>query len=146
MDTNSEMLKEATIKLKNNKIQLVKIQANQKLPFKNNSFDYITICNVLFHLKNNEIDLMLNDAIRLLKPNGKTIILSPTGNGNLITLLKNYFSFNNYDITIWFYATKSRAKQWINKNYLKQYTNKKKMTYNSKIVMNGLAQIEIISI
>lgn len=88
---------------------------------------------------------MLNDSERLLKENGKIIILTPTGNGNMFTLMKHYFSIKNFGINIWFYATKNKAKQWINNNYLKQYTNENHLKYKSKIVMNGLAQIEIIS-
>jgi len=51
VDTNSEMLKEAKIKLKGTNTRLLKIKANTKLPFNDNSFSYVTICSVLFHLK-----------------------------------------------------------------------------------------------
>ena len=95
VDTNSEMLKEAKVKLKNTTVNLLKIEANKKLPFGNNSFDYITICSVLFHLDKENIDLMLKDAKRLLKTDGKIIILTPTGKGNMLTLTKHYFSFKN---------------------------------------------------
>ncbi len=146
VDTNPQMLKEAEIKLAKTNVKLIQIKPNEKLPFKDSRFDYITICNVLFNLNKTQVNFMLEDAIRLLKDHGKIIILSPTGNGNIITLLKNYFSLKNASITIWFYATKNKAKQWIINNYLKQYANERKLKYKSKIVMNGLAQIEIITI
>jgi len=145
VDTNSDMLNEAKIKLKNENIQLTKIEANQKLPFENNSFDYITICSVLFNLKKEDIDSMLKNAQELLKDNGEIIVLTPTGKGNILKLSKNYLSFKNLGIYIWYSMTKNRAKLWTTNNYLKQYTLKKKLKYKSKMVMNGFAQLEILS-
>jgi ubiquinone/menaquinone biosynthesis C-methylase UbiE len=145
VDTNTEMLEEAKIKLKNTNAKLVKIEANKELPFNNNSFNYITICSVLFHLKKEQIDFMLQDARRLLKENGKIIILTPTGNGNILSLTKNFFSIKNYSINIWFFATKKRAKLWNENNYLKQYANEQNLNYKSQTVMKGFAQLEILN-
>jgi ubiquinone/menaquinone biosynthesis C-methylase UbiE len=145
VDTNNEMLNEAKIKLNNNNIKLIKIEANQKLPFENSNFDYITICSVLFHLKNENIDLMLTDAIGLLKENGKIIILTPTGKGNIAKLSRNYLSLKNLGIYIWYSATKKRAKLWMNNKYLKQYATKNNIKYKYEVVMNGFAQLEIIN-
>jgi len=144
VDTNSDMLIEAKKKLRNTNAELHKIKPNTKLPFNNNSFDYITICNVLFHLKKESIDYMIKDALRLLKKEGKIIILTPTGKGNLLTLSKNYFSIKNLSIYIWFYATRNRAGPWTKSKYLEQYSNLNSLHYTTKIVMNGLAQLEVI--
>ncbi|MEE9349938.1 MAG: methyltransferase domain-containing protein [Flavobacteriaceae bacterium] len=145
VDTNNEMLKEAKVKLNNESIQLVKIETNQKLPFENNSFDCITICSVLFHLKNEDIDLMLKDAQGLLKENGKIVILTPTGKGNILNLSKSYFSIKNLGIYVWYSATKNRAKIWTATKYLEEYASKNKLKYKSKIVMSDFAQLEILS-
>jgi ubiquinone/menaquinone biosynthesis C-methylase UbiE len=145
VDTNQDMLDEAKKKLKETNVSLIKIKPNEVLSFKNNSFDYITICSVLFHLKEKQIDFMLKDAKRLLKKEGKIIILTPTGNGNIVTLNKRFFSIKNYGINIWFYATKNRAKIWNSENYLKQYSDKNNLKYTSQIVMNGFAQLEILN-
>ncbi len=145
VDTSGTMLQEAKIKLANTQVKLLKINPNTKLEFEDASFDYITICNVLFHLNQDQIDYMLLDSLRLLKEKGKIIILTPTGNGTILGLTKNYFSIKNSGILIWFYATKNKAKQWINNNYLKQYAHENKLTYHSKTVMSGLAQLEIIT-
>lgn len=144
VDTSNEMLKEAKIKLDNKNIQLIKIEENQKLPFENNSFDYITICSVLFHLKNKDIALMLKDIERLLKENGKIIVLTPTGKGNILKLSRNYFSVKNLGIYIWYLATKKRSEIWSSNKYLEQYARKNKLKYRLEIVMNGFAQIEIL--
>jgi len=144
VDTNLDMLLEAQKKLKNTNVQLLQVSIHKKIPFEKNNFDYITICNVLFHLEKNSVDFILNDALRLLKNTGKIIILTPTGNGNILTLSKNYFSFKNLSIYIWFYATKSRAGPWIRNNYLEQYAIKHNLKYKKETVMNGFAQLEVI--
>ena len=146
VDTNSEMLAEAKKKLANIDAELIKIKANSKLPFENNTFDYITICNVLFHLKHEDIDKMLKDAQGLLKKEGKIIVLTPTGAGSTTKLSKHYLALNNLGIYIWFNATKTRAKIWAKDQYLKQYASKNELNYKSEIVMNGFAQLEIISV
>jgi len=144
IDTNAEMLEEAKIKLKDTKVNLHKIEPNKKLPFEDNSFDYVTICNVLFNLEKESIDSMLQDAQRVLKKEGKIIILTPTGKGNIVTLSKNYFSLKNASIYVWYYATKNRAESWTKNNYLKLYANENQLQYQSKMVMNGFVQLEIL--
>ena len=144
VDTDASMLAEAKKKLKNINAELIEISPGAKLPFENNSFDYITICSVLFHLKKASIDLMLKDALGLLKDDGKIIILTPTGQGNMLKLTKHFLSFKNSSVYIWYRATKSRAQLWTNENYLSAYAQKHKLNYKRELVMNDFAQLEII--
>jgi len=144
VDTKTEMLKEAKNKLKDLNVDLIKIEPNNKYPFENESFNNITICNVLFHLEEEGIDFILKESQRLLKKNGKIIVLTPTGLGNILSISKKYFSFKNLSIYIWFFATKTRAKTWLKNSYLKEYSNNHNLNYTSQIVMNGFAQLEII--
>jgi ubiquinone/menaquinone biosynthesis C-methylase UbiE len=144
-DTNEDMLKEAEGKLKNTSAKLHLIPAGENLPFENDSFNYVTICSVLFHMKEKEIDHMLMDSLSVLKDDGKIIILTPTGKGNIIKLSRHFFSLKNKGIYIWYNATKNRAKLWSKNQYLKQFTSKNKLKYESRIVMQGFAQLEIIN-
>ncbi len=144
VDTSQEMLDEATKKLRHIKTELIKIVPNQKLPFGNGSFDYITICSVLFHLKEEDIDRMIKDSRRLLKKGGKIIVLTPTGGGNFIKLTRYFPSIKNRSIYIWYLATKKRAKAWTKTKYLRQYAKENKLQYKSEIVMNGFAQLEVV--
>jgi ubiquinone/menaquinone biosynthesis C-methylase UbiE len=145
IDTNEGMLKEAEVKLKNTNAKLHLINAGDALPFKKNSFDYVTICSVLFHMKEEEIDQMLMDSLNVLKENGKIIILTPTGKGNILRLSRHFLSFKNKGIFVWYRATKKRAKLWSKKQYLKKFTSKNKLKYETQIVMHGFAQLEIIN-
>ena len=144
VDTDSEMLAEAKKKLININAELIEISPNAKLPFENNSFEYITICSVLFHLKKEDIDNMLKDSLQLLKKEGKIMILTPTGKGNILKLTKHFFSFKNRSVYIWYRATKRRAQLWTKENYLAEYASKNNLNYKRETVMNGFAQLEII--
>jgi len=144
-DTNADMLKEAEEKLKNTNARLHLIPAGEVLPFESGSFDYVTICSVLFHMKEKEIDHMLIDALRVIKDDSKIIILTPTGKGNLIKLSRHFFSLKNTGIYIWYRSTKKRAKLWSKNQYLKQFAGKNKLKYELQIVMHGFAQLEILN-
>lgn len=144
-DTSADMLKEAKEKLRNTNVELHQIPAGKLLPFKKNSFDYVTICSVLFHMKETEIDAMLKDSLQVLNNDGKIIILTPTGKGNLIRLTRHFFSLNNKGIYVWYRATKKRAKLWSENQYLKQYASKNNLKYELRIVMCGFAQLEILN-
>ena len=143
-DTNSEMLKEAEDKLRNTSAKLHLIPAGEELAFEKGSFDYVTICSVLFHMKEKEIDHMLNDSLQVLKDEGEIIILTPTGKGNMIQLTRHFFSLKNKGIYVWYHATKKRARLWMEENYLAGYTSKHNLNYKRELVMNGFAQLEII--
>jgi len=143
-DTSEDMLNEAKEKLSYTNVKLELTPKGKKLPFDKNSFDYITICSVLFHLEKKEIDKMLKEYLHLLKKDGKIIILTPTGNGNLLKLIKHYFSIKNTTVFIWYSATKKRAKQWTVENYLLEYAANHHLKFKREIVMNGFAQLEIL--
>jgi ubiquinone/menaquinone biosynthesis C-methylase UbiE len=146
VDTNSDMLTEAKKKLGNINAELIEITPNAKLPFENSNFDYITICSVLFHLKKEDIDGMLKDSLQLLKKEGKIIILTPTGSGNILKLTKHFFSIKNRGVYIWYRATKKRAQLWTDENYLAEYASQHNLKYKREIVMNGFAQLEVIKV
>ncbi|MDD5152053.1 MAG: class I SAM-dependent methyltransferase [Flavobacterium sp.] len=144
VDTSSKMLLEAQKKLKKTNTKLIEIKTDKNLPFESNTLNYITICSVLFHLEKDSIDIILKESRRLLKNQGKIIVLTPTGSGNILTLLKNYFSPKNLSIYIWFYATRNRAGPWTKNLYLEQYALTNSLKYKRKIVMNGFAQVEVL--
>lgn len=143
-DTNKDMLSEAKEKLKNTTVKLHHHEAGERLDFDKESFDYITICSVLFHLKKEEIDSMIVNALVLLKKDGKIIVHTPTGGENFFKLTAKYFSLKNKGIYVWYKATKKRASIWTKELYLKKYSKQNRLNYKREIVMNGFAQIEII--
>lgn len=145
IDTDEQMLEEASKKLHGLPVQLTKIQPNEPLPFENDDFDNLTICNVLFHLKREEAFELLDESRRVLRPNGKIIILTPTGKGGFIKLMR-HFSMSDYKtIFIWYRATKSKAISWTEQQLLADYCAERKLNYEHKKTLQGFAQLEIIS-
>ena len=144
VDSNKEMLEEARKKLGRTNINLLHIKAGKPLPFRENVFDYVTICNVLFHLDDAGINQILSESFRVMKPEGKVIVLTPTGNNNLFRLTRKYFSFQNMSIYLWYNATRKQARRWNKRNYLKEYALQNNLKYNTEVVLSGFARTEII--
>jgi len=144
IDTSADMLEEAENKLMHTDAELFKIEPNNDLPFRPESFEYVTICNVLFNLSREAVDQLLDELLRVLKENGKIIVLTPTGKGNFLKLSREHFTPKNTSIYVWYFATKKSAAIWTNKQYLKEYSKKNKLKYEKKIVFKGYAQVEIL--
>jgi len=146
IDTEQSMLDEAKKKLTNTSIQLHQIDPGQNYPFKNDSFDSVTICSVLFNLKEKEsVNQILSEALRVLKRNGKVVILTPTGKGGFINLTRHFFSLKNKGIYIWYNATKKSAKRWAKEQHLKKYSIGKNLIYKKNETLKGFAQVETIT-
>jgi len=145
IDTSQSMLDEAKIKLsKFPNIKLLLIKSNEQLGFNDKSFNNVSICNVLFHLNDDSIDELLSESIRVLKENGKIIILTPSGKKGILHLIKNYLSFDNWGILVWYNATKGKAKEWTTNNYLQKYCKSNNLKYEKELTLNGYAQLEMI--
>jgi len=145
IDTNESMLEEARKKTKDLPVELIKIEPNSTLPFTDEHFDNVTICNVLFHMEKEAIFKMLDDSRRVLKKDGRLIILTPTGQGGLVNLSRRFFRFGNNSIFIWYRATKKNAKKWTDNQILKEYCAQNGLPYSHKVTLHGFAQMEIIS-
>jgi len=145
IDTSTDMINEAEKKLVYTDAKLFKTAPECDLPFRPESFEYVTICNVLFNLSREAVDQLLNESLRVLNGNGKIIVLTPTGKGNFLKLSMEHSTPKNTSIYVWYFATKNRAAIWTNRQYLKEYSRKNKLKYEKKIVFKGYAQVEIIS-
>ena len=68
--------------LKNGKIKTKQIKINDKLPFRNNSFDFVTMLTVLEYFEH-PVEI-IREIERVLKPKGKLILTVPTRNAKPI--------------------------------------------------------------
>lgn len=57
----------------------------KKLNFPDSSFDVVTICSVLFLVDDFTKNLLFNESLRVLKPNGKIIVLTPSGENSRLS-------------------------------------------------------------
>lgn len=69
------------------------IEDGHKLPFKNNSFDFILAADVLEHVY--DTDMVFTELVRILKPGGKIFISVPY-HGMLKNLAISFFGFDFY--------------------------------------------------
>lgn len=91
-DLNQEMLEKGKLKYRGEPIGWVQANA-EELPFDSNSFDYYTISFGIRNVTN--IDKVLSEAYRILRPTGKFICLefSNITNRKLVKLY-NWYAFN----------------------------------------------------
>ena len=62
-------------KIKHQKITLVQVNVNQKLPFKEDSFDVVTSLALIEHITKPSVHL--KEIYRVLKPGGKLLLTTP---------------------------------------------------------------------
>lgn len=67
-----------------------------KLPYKTSSFDLVTSISVIEHLKQKEAEKFLNEAKRVLKPNGYIFIITPNFSSPFRYILgKRWFAYSD---------------------------------------------------
>mgnify|MGYP001563984900 CR=1 FL=1 len=98
IDLTQEMIDISKKRLKTNNLQkrakLTKGNA-KKLPFKNNLFDKVYISNVLEILSDKDINVVLNEISRVLKPKGKICVIDVAKKGYEKSLLMKFYLFLN---------------------------------------------------
>ncbi len=123
------------------KTTFVKINDGGRLPFPDNSFDFITALDVLEHVYDTEATF--TELARVLKPNGKILISVPY-NGlikNLfITLFFFDYIFDPATPHIRFYTKKSMSKYLMKSNLVPKYWNYHGRFYPLSSGMHVLAQ------
>jgi ubiquinone/menaquinone biosynthesis C-methylase UbiE len=119
-----------------------------QLPFADKQFDVVTFCSVLFLLDDSTKSNLMNEAFRVLKQNGKIIILTPSGRKAIVSsfteVLRFRHPFKNFTFIIWKLATTHRGRQWRKQQWLEKYAEEKKLQYASYPAFKNNAEIQII--
>lgn len=144
-DTNPGMIRAAGKKLNGFNIKIKLVKPGSFLPFHAQQFDCITICNVLFNLDSKQANQLVYDSVRLLKPGGKLVVLTPSGNGNFKKLYKQFLPDLNPSVFLWFQATRSKGLAWNHKNLCYDLSQIYHLNYEKKEVFDGLGTLEIMS-
>jgi ubiquinone/menaquinone biosynthesis C-methylase UbiE len=144
-DTDAEMLAQARKRPSLASTPLHLLEKDQPLPFADDSFDAVTICSVLFLLDDPEP--LLQEAMRVLRPNGRLIILTPTGNGRLHpTLFKQIGpSVHNWTFFMWRRMTAGSGRSWATKSILPTFAAKNQLTYHKQGGFQAFAVVEILT-
>lgn len=149
IDTSRAMIDEARKTVSHKNVNFEYQATNKPLPFANTEFDIVTFCSVLFLLDDNTKTNLINEAIRILKPNGKIVILTPSGWKPILSsffeVWKYPFSINNYIFPIWKLATTAGARRWQRQKWSEIYARENQLKYTKSLAFNNNATIEIIS-
>ncbi|MFN8380973.1 MAG: class I SAM-dependent methyltransferase [Anaerolineales bacterium] len=142
-DTDDEMLSEARKRISLQDVPLHLLSPN-KLPFESASFDAVTFCSVLFLIPT-PLPL-LEEAARVLHPNGRLVTLTPTGEGNITPEVIRQIGLNpkNWTFFLWRQMTSGNGRAWAQKEVLAQFAHQKNAIYKKQTVFKGLAIVEWI--
>lgn len=144
VDNDSGMLREAMKKLEGSADRLFLIHEPEDMPFKNQSFYVISFCNLLFLLPDTLKDRMLSVALRLLRKDGRILVLTPSGKGAFPGTLGR-LSRKNLSMIPWALSTSRAGRSWNRKGFLRDYAARRRLGYSKTTVFDGLAVLEIIT-
>ncbi len=149
VDIDPAMIEEANKRVRSENVIFQLQNKNESLRFEEKEFDVITLCSVLFLLKNDTRGFLMNEALRVLNPGGKIIVLTPSGKKSSLSAVKDIRSFppsvNNYTFLIWHTLTSYRGNIWYNEKWLSFFAKEKRLKYYSTLVFNNYASMEIIT-
>lgn len=149
IDINASYIDEAKQRVKHPNVSFKHVNAGAQLDFAKKEFDVVTFCSVLFLLDDYAKTILMNEAVRVLKPTGKIIVLSPSGKKSIFSSIHeiNGFPKSRYNWTyfIWKTATKNRGEKWQKSYWLKDFSNTIKMKYLRTSAFNNNASIEILT-
>jgi ubiquinone/menaquinone biosynthesis C-methylase UbiE len=150
IDIDSTMIDEAKSRLSHLNVSFQNQKVNAPLQFVNEQFDVVTFCSVLFLLDDTIKTGLMNEAVRVLKANGRIIILTPSGKKPILSAFievwRYKFSFNNFTFPIWKIATTRGGRKWQRQKWLESYAMVNHLNYSCSLTFNNNATIEIISI
>lgn len=149
IDINTAMIDEARRQLSHKNVSYEYEKINAPLEFADNQFDVVTFCSVLFLVDDNAKTNLMNEALRVLKPNGKIIILTPTGQKPILSAFVEVWRFpytqHNWTFHVWKIFTSPGGRKWQKQKWLAYYSEKQKLTYTTSRAFNNNASIEIIT-
>ena len=148
IDINAAMIEIARQKVNHKNVRFEVQTANEPLAFKDNSFDAITFCSVLFLLDNETRMFLMNEALRILKPTGKIVVLTPSGKKSILNAVGEINSFepskHNWTFLVWKSLTSQRGRKWQEEKWLTGYACLHRLKHSLSMAFNNNVTIEIL--
>lgn len=145
-DVDAAMLEEARKRPPLHNVSLYQLAPNDRLPFADATFDAITFCSVLYLLPD-PIPL-LQEAWRVLRPDGRLVALTPTGNSSITPAIIQQiggWGLRNLTIFLWHQMTAANSRSWAQREMLPEFARQQMVAYVNRPVLHGLAIVEVIS-
>lgn len=150
IDVSKKMIEEAKKRVSHKNISFQNQKVNAPLAFADKQFDVVTFCSVLFLVEDKLKAKLIQEALRVLKPNGIIIILTPSGKKSILLsfleVWKYKFSIYNFTFPIWKIATTRSGRKWQRQKWLEKFVSENKLKYSKSFTFNDNATIEIITI
>lgn len=149
IDIDTGMIDAARQRLQHKNVRFEYEKINAPLDFADQQYDVVTFCSVLFLVDDSVKNLLMNEALRVLKPNGKIIVLTPSGERSFLSAFAEVWRFPftayNWTFLIWRAFTSHRGGGWQKNKWLENYVKQKKLTYQTSLVFNKNSSLEIIT-
>lgn len=147
-DIDNRSIEKARKLLIHKNANFVHQKANQPLQLDSEEFDVAIFCSVLFLVNDSVKNQLVGEALRLLKPGGKIIVLTPSGKKAILSAFVEVweypFNLNNWTFIVWKAFTTFSARKWNKNLWLKKYSKLHGLQYFNKTVFNNNAIIETL--
>jgi ubiquinone/menaquinone biosynthesis C-methylase UbiE len=147
IDIDTGMIDLARKRLQNPNVSYQYEKINAPLDFADSTFDVVTFCSVLFLVSDSVKTLLMNEAMRVLKPGGKVVVLTPSGRRPAAAIAEIWrfpFSVHNWTYIVWRTLTASGGRHWQKAQWLAKYGKERKLNYSNTLTFHDNAAIEII--
>lgn len=149
IDISPSMIDESRKRLTHENVSFKYQKPGAPLDFADAEFDVVSFCSVLFLLDDDSKTFLMNEAVRVLKPDGKIVILTPSGKNPMISAFSKTWGFPyrryNWTYLVWKTLTSNRGRAWQNQQWLVRYANEKELNYSTSLIFGSDATIETIT-
>jgi len=149
IDINGRMIDKAKERVNARNVFFQTQTPNAPLGFPNDQFDFVCFSSVLFLLSLEQKQLLMDEAVRVLKIGGKILVLTPTGSKSIWSSILEIGKFpaNKYNWTylVWKMLTSNTARRWQVEKWLWGYSQHNGLAYHTTQVFNDNSRLEIIT-
>jgi len=150
IDVDTTMIDKARKRSANGRVNFLYQKMDAALEFGDSQFDVVSFCSVLFLLNDNSKTLLMNEALRVLKPGGSIIILTPSGSKARFTAFSEVSRFkplkHNLTYLFWKVLTTGGGRRWQKGEWLPDFAKDNRLDYKTIRTFNDNALLETITL
>jgi ubiquinone/menaquinone biosynthesis C-methylase UbiE len=148
-DISRSYIEEAKRRVQHKNVSFQLVSGDERLSFDDSSFDIVTLCSVLFLLDDSAKSSLMMEVLRVLKPGGKIIVLTPSGEKIGLSAFSEVWAFpysrHNWTYPVWKNLTLRSGRKWRKEKWLSNFSINHSLFHCSEFVFNNNATIETIT-